>query len=152
VRRIGNHPLWLEITTGATIRINRKEIKEVMEMKISIPSLRPGGLEADVSAHFGHCELFTAVEIDENEIKKVWTIDNKGEHNCMIPVQKMRQEGIDTVLIGGIGRKPLMEFQRMGIRVHFGANGTVKNAVSDFLNDCLKEATMEDVCHGDKCH
>jgi predicted Fe-Mo cluster-binding NifX family protein len=121
-------------------------------MKLGIPSLRPGGLEANVSAHFGHCELFTAVEIDGSEITRVWTIDNNGEHNCMIPVQKMRQEGIDTVLIGGIGRKPLMEFQRMGIRVHFGANGTVLKAVSDFLNDSLKEATMQDVCHGNNCH
>ncbi len=125
---------------------------KVKKMKLGIPSFRPGGLDADVSAHFGHCELFTAVEIDGREIKKVWTIDNEGEHNCMIPVQKMTKEGIDTVLIGGIGRRPLMEFQRMGIRVHVGAGGTVKDAVSDYLNDSLKEATTQDVCHGSNCH
>ncbi len=32
-------------------------------MRIGIPSDRPGGLDAGVSAHFGHCDLFTAVEI-----------------------------------------------------------------------------------------
>lgn len=126
--------------------------RKVKEMKLGIPSFRPGGLNADVSAHFGHCEIFTAVEIDGSEIKKVWTIDNEGEHNCMIPVQKMRREGIDGVLIGGIGRRPLMEFQNNGIRVYVGAGGTVKDAVADYLGDSLREATLHDVCHGNNCH
>lgn len=120
-------------------------------MRLGIPSLRPGGLDADVSAHFGHCELFTAVELTGNEVKEVWTIDNDGEHNCMIPVQKMSNEGIDAVLIGGIGRRPLMEFQNKGIRVFVGAGGTVKDAVADFLTDSLREASPQDVCHG-TCH
>lgn len=125
--------------------------KETKNIKVGVPSLRPGGLDADVSAHFGHCEVFTAVELDGREIKEVWTLDNDGEHNCMIPVQRMAEEGIDTVLIGGIGRKPLTEFQRMGVRVYVGAAGTVKDAVYGFLSGCLREATVKDVCRGG-CH
>lgn len=120
-------------------------------MKLGIPSIRPGGLDADVSAHFGHCELFTAIELDGSEIKRVWTIDNDGEHNCMIPVRKMADAGIDAVLIGGIGRRPLMEFQNQGIKVYVGAGGSVKEALSDFLSDSLREAKAQDVCQG-SCH
>ncbi len=120
-------------------------------MLIGIPSLSPGGLDAGVSPHFGHCELFTAVELSGNEIKKVWTIDNEGEHNCMIPVQKMGSAGIDTVLIGGIGRGPLMAFNSKGIRVFIGVKGTVKDAVADFLSQSLREATLQDACKG-TCH
>jgi predicted Fe-Mo cluster-binding NifX family protein len=122
-------------------------------MKIGIPSNNPGGLDAGVSAHFGHCELFTAVEIEGDQIKKVWTIDNDGEHNCMVPVGKMAGAGIDAVLIGGIGRRPLMEFQKKGIKVFIGAEGTVKNAVSIYLAGDLMEAMIQDVCHGSgHCH
>ena len=122
-------------------------------MKLGIPSDRPGGLDAGVSAHFGHCDLFTAVEIDGSEIKNVWTIDNEGEHNCMIPVRKMADAGIDAVLIGGIGRRPLMEFQNSGIKVFIGAEGTVKEALANYMKEVLVEATIQDVCHGSgHCH
>jgi predicted Fe-Mo cluster-binding NifX family protein len=120
-------------------------------MKLGVPSMRPGGLDADVSAHFGHCELFTAIELDGIEIKRVWTIDNDGEHNCMIPVLKMADAGIDAVLIGGIGRRPMMEFQNNGIKVYVGAGGSVKEALSEFLSDSLREAKAQDVCKG-ACH
>ena len=122
-------------------------------MKVGIPSDRPGGLEAGVSAHFGHCDLFTAVEIEGIQIKNVWTIDNDGEHNCMIPVRKMADAGIGTVLIGGIGRRPLMEFQNHGIKVFVGAAGTVKDALANYMSEGLTEATIQDVCQGSKhCH
>ncbi|MGD0817060.1 MAG: NifB/NifX family molybdenum-iron cluster-binding protein [Methanomassiliicoccales archaeon] len=122
-------------------------------MKIGIPSNSPGGLDAGVSAHFGHCDLFTAVEIEGSQIKTVWTIDNDGEHNCMIPVRKMADAGIDAVLIGGIGRRPLMEFQNNDIKVFIGAEGMVKDALANYLSDSLMEATVQDVCQGSKnCH
>jgi predicted Fe-Mo cluster-binding NifX family protein len=122
-------------------------------MKLGIPSERPGGLDAGVSAHFGHCDLFTAVEIEGGQIMKVWTIDNDGEHNCMVPVRKMANAGMDAVLIGGIGRRPLMEFQNNGIKVFVGAAGTVKEALNNYMCDGLTEATIQDVCQGSKnCH
>lgn len=122
-------------------------------MKVGIPSNMPGGLDAGVSAHFGHCDLFTAVELEGSQIKRVWTISNDGEHNCMIPVRKMADAGIDSVLIGGIGRRPLIEFQNNGIKVYLGAAGMVKDALAVYLNDGLAEATIQDVCQGSKlCH
>ena len=117
-------------------------------MRISIPSFKPGGLNAEVSAHFGRSELFTAVELDGAKIERVWTIDNDGEHNCMLPVQKMASEGIEAILITGIGGRPLSELQSRGIRVYVGATGTVNDAVEDYLNSILKEATLNDACSG----
>ena len=28
-------------------------------IRIAIPSVQPGGLDAEVGAHFGHCDLYT---------------------------------------------------------------------------------------------
>ena len=33
-------------------------------MLIAVPSEAPGGLEATISAHFGHCHAFTMVNVD----------------------------------------------------------------------------------------
>ena len=34
-------------------------------MKIAIPSVLPGGLEAQVGAHFGHCDCYTLVDVED---------------------------------------------------------------------------------------
>jgi predicted Fe-Mo cluster-binding NifX family protein len=145
--------MGLAAMTDAAGKEEDQLIKGDMNMKVGIPSNSPGGLDAGVSAHFGHCDLFTAVEIEGGRVEKVWTIDNAGEHNCMIPVRKMADAGIDAVLIGGIGRRPLMEFQNNGIKVFVGAAGTVKDALANYLSNGLMEATLQDVCQGSKhCH
>jgi predicted Fe-Mo cluster-binding NifX family protein len=119
-------------------------------MKLGVPSFKPGGLDAMVSAHFGHCEVFTIVELKGKKIAKAWEMENPSEHNCKLPAQRLGQEGVEIVLIGGIGRRPLIGMQEMGLKVYIGATGNVKDAVSDYLQGFLKLATTEDVCQG--CH
>ena len=55
---------------------------------VAIPSDQPGGLFAQVSQHFGHCDLYTLVEITNGEVSKVSTLPNMPhEHGgCMAPV------------------------------------------------------------------
>jgi len=120
-------------------------------MKICVPSMNPGNLNALVSAHFGHCEIFTIVTIEGKEIKSVETIANDIEHDCMIPVNKLSKAKVDILLICDIGRNPLLGFQQNGIKVYIGATGTVRDAVADFLNGHLSVATINDVCKG-FCH
>ena len=38
-----------------------------MNRVIAIPSQSPGGLDAGLGAHFGHCDLYTLVTV-ENEL------------------------------------------------------------------------------------
>ena len=39
-------------------------------MKIAIPSVLPGGLEAQVGAHFGHCDCYTLVDVEDGAVVK----------------------------------------------------------------------------------
>jgi len=57
---------------------------------------------------------------------------------------------VKTVLIGGIGRGPLIGMQDAGIAVYIGATGKVKDAISDYQEGQLRLAKADDVCHG--CH
>ncbi|MCP4680705.1 MAG: dinitrogenase iron-molybdenum cofactor biosynthesis protein, partial [Desulfobacterales bacterium] len=39
--------------------------------RIAIPSVETGGLDGQRSGHFGHCDAFTLVDVEDGEIKKV---------------------------------------------------------------------------------
>ena len=38
--------------------------------RIAIPSIEAGGLDGQRSGHFGHCDVFTLVDVKGGEIKK----------------------------------------------------------------------------------
>ena len=101
-------------------------------MLIAIPSDTTDGLEAAISEHFGHCAVFTLVQLNEAEVESVERLEN-AEHSqgaCMAPVLKLHQAGVDAMVAGGMGQRPLLGFQQVGIRVYFREEAsTVREAV-----------------------
>lgn len=123
---------------------------------VAIPSDSPGGLEARISAHFGRCDLYTLVEIDEDGLKSVATMPNPPhrEGGCLAPVQLLAHRGVKKLLAGGMGRRPLMGFGQAGIEV-FLARGceSVGEAVRAFQNKTLPMFSLDSVCGGSGgCH
>lgn len=123
-------------------------------MRIAVPSNFPGGLEALRSEHFGHCDLFTIVDLDENkEIKKVSLIAN-GDHEaggCMVPVKILHDEVIAAIIVGGMGKRPLQGFTGVGIEVYFADKNsikTVREAVQKFTTGQLVAMHADQVCTG----
>ena len=43
----------------------------MIKTSVAVPSCAPGGIDAQISEHFGHCDLFTLVEIDNAEVTSV---------------------------------------------------------------------------------
>ena len=41
---------------------------------LAVPSANPGGLEAGMGMHFGHCDLYTLVEVEGDAVKSVRTL------------------------------------------------------------------------------
>jgi predicted Fe-Mo cluster-binding NifX family protein len=64
----------------------------IESLRLAVPSNNPGGLEAGRSDHFGHCDLFTLVDIRDNKIVEVETVSNQehGAGGCMVPVQFLK--------------------------------------------------------------
>ena len=46
-----------------------------MSFLLAVPSCMPGGLDAQMGMHFGHCDIYTIVEIEDNAIKAVGTLE-----------------------------------------------------------------------------
>ena len=74
------------------------------QARIAIPSSIPGGLGAEVGAHFGHCEIYTVVDVKEGLITQVGTLAN-GPHQqggCLAPVNHLAQNGVTVLISGGM--------------------------------------------------
>lgn len=118
---------------------------------IAIPSDQPGGLFAAVGQHFGHCDLYTLVEITGGEVSKVSTLPNvpHQQGGCMAPVNHLAQNGVQVLIAGGMGMRPLMGFRQVGIEVFHGAGApSVSRAVEAFLAGELKQFSAEFTCGG----
>ncbi|MBM4288180.1 MAG: dinitrogenase iron-molybdenum cofactor biosynthesis protein [Deltaproteobacteria bacterium] len=118
---------------------------------VAIPSSHPGGLEADLGAHFGHCDLYTVVKITGGAVQEVSLLPNvpHEQGGCMAPVNHLAQHGVQILIAGGMGLRPLMGFQQMGITVVYGG-GTqrVGEAVEALLQGRLPRFTTEFTCGG----
>ena len=118
---------------------------------VAIPSTSPGGLEAPLGAHFGHCDLYTLVSVEDGEVKQVQVIPSvpHQQGGCMAPVQYLAQKGAKVLIAGGMGLRPLMGFNQVGIKVYYGGNfQTVGEALSAFVKGELPQFGQEHTCGG----
>ncbi|MHC1752570.1 NifB/NifX family molybdenum-iron cluster-binding protein [Humidesulfovibrio sp.] len=118
---------------------------------IAIPSELPGGLDAAVGQHFGHCDIYTIVEAKGEEIISVSTLPNvpHQQGGCMAPVNHLATNGVNVLIAGGMGMRPLMGFQQVGVKVFMGANApSVGHAVQAFLQGRLPAFSTEFTCGG----
>lgn len=116
--------------------------------RIAIPSEVPGGLEARRSGHFGHCECFTMVDVVDGKVGEVEILHNAPhtEGGCMAPVLLLAEHNVDAIVVDGIGGRPLMGFNQVGIAVHAGVGGDVQTAVHAFIQGGLPVVGLEGAC------
>ena len=120
-------------------------------MLVAVPSDSPGGLEARISDHFGHCDVFTLVDVKEGKIQEVSTIPNQ-EHvqgGCMVPVNILAEHKVNALIVGGIGMRPLMGFKQAGIDVYHDATRyEIRPVVEDLIAGKLPMISDDQVCGG----
>ena len=120
-------------------------------MLLAIPSLGEGGLEAERSGHFGHCDCFTLVDVVDGEIADVRVVANPPheEGGCLRPVNLLASHGVNALIAGGMGARPLAGFNEAGISVYF-ENQTpgIGDAVSLVLSGAVETMDARHVCGG----
>ncbi|TFG20133.1 MAG: dinitrogenase iron-molybdenum cofactor biosynthesis protein [Promethearchaeota archaeon] len=123
-----------------------------MRKIIAIPANGPD-LSDTISEHFGHCNYYLGVQINEDQtFEKTFSIQNNGHTGCMEPVMNLINKSVTEVIVGGIGGRPYMGFIQLGIPLNQGIVGrTVRENVELFINGKLtplKDAS----CGGDPTH
>ncbi len=120
-------------------------------MLIAIPSEAPGGLDAAISQHFGHCAAFTLVRLEDGQLGEVRILPNGGHEQggCMAPVMLLKQHGVEALVAGGMGGRPLAGFQQVGIQVFFREDAqTVQQAVELLRADKCRVFGPAQTCGG----
>ncbi len=116
--------------------------------RIAVPSEIPGGLDAPRSGHFGRCDCFTLVDVVNSDIVAVDIIQNMPHESggCMRPVILLAENGVNAIVVDGIGGRPLMGFNQVGIAVHAGIGMDVRSAVEAYVRGSLPEVGLEGAC------
>jgi len=117
--------------------------------KIAIPI--ENGL---LSAHFGHCEAFAIVEVNDGKVKNIFKV-TPPEHQPGLYPKWIAGMGVNDVIAGGMGQKAIALFNQHYINVYLGAPVKTPEAIADeFLrgeltlnaNPCSHEGLHG--CHG----
>ena len=104
-------------------------------MKIAIPTAN-----GKLCLHFGHCEVFTFIEVNEETksiVKKEEIIPP--EHQPGIIPPWVKDQGAHLVIAGGMGGRAQQLFAEYGINLITGALAeTPEKVAQDFLNGTLQ--------------
>lgn len=119
--------------------------------RIAVPSMDVGGIDGQRSGHFGHCDTFTFVDVEDGEIKEITTISNQShvQGGCMVPVNLLAEHRVNALIVGGIGMRPLMGFRQVGIDVyHDDTRPEIRPVVEDLIEGKLPLIGDNQVCGG----
>ena len=119
--------------------------------RIAVPSMEKGGLDGQRSGHFGHCDVFTLVDVEEGKIKDITTVSNQShvQGGCMVPVNLLAENNVNALIVGGIGMRPLMGFKQAGIDVYHDAERPeIRPVVEDLIAGKLPIISDDQVCGG----
>jgi predicted Fe-Mo cluster-binding NifX family protein len=111
-------------------------------MRIAVSSENNQGLESIVSHHFGRCPYYILVDLEGDVVGEVRAIENPffGQHQPGQVPGFIQSEGVDVMLTGGMGRRAIAFFQEFNIEPVTGAQGTVAQALEQYLGGALQEA------------
>ena len=89
-----------------------------------------------VSAHFGKCENFTIIEVENSEIKEKTVVDTTGNQHGLLP-DFLMSHGVETVIAGGMGDGAKQGLISKGIHIIAGISGEIDETIRKYLNGTL---------------
>ena len=94
-------------------------------------------IDGKLCAHFGHCESFAIVAVENNEIISENFVTPPAHHPGSYP-NFLAKLGVNTIITGGMGPKAQEIFAQNNIEVYLGVNSEgPKKLVEDYLDSKL---------------
>jgi predicted Fe-Mo cluster-binding NifX family protein len=117
-------------------------------LKIAVTADMDNGLESPVSGHFGHCKAFIVSTVEDGEIVKVEVVPNLGHNSCGEPVNRLVDLGVSVLITMGMGMRPFMVAQQVGLAVVRSSETTVSDAIQKYLSGIGEPMGPEGLCSG----
>lgn len=121
-------------------------------IKVAVPVDGTQGLDSPVSGHFGHCQAFVVTTIEDGKVVDVKTLENHGHTSCAAPVMLLADNGVKVLITTGIGRRPYMVTQQVGMSVVKGEGRTAKEAVDNYIQGNSAVFGQDSLCGGGGAH
>ncbi|MCP4645326.1 MAG: P-loop NTPase [bacterium] len=108
-------------------------------LRIAVPLAR-----GKLSAHFGHCETFALVDVEENAVVGVASHKPPAHEPGLLP-RWLHEKGAKVIIAGGMGQRAQQLFGEQGIETILGAPAeTAEALVSAYLAGTLRAG--DNVC------
>jgi predicted Fe-Mo cluster-binding NifX family protein len=115
-------------------------------MNICIPVEEDCGIDSPVCAHFGSAPGFVIVDIATGSCRSIPNRNQHSGHGMCAPLESLKGESIDGMVVGGIGMGALGKLNAAGIEVYLSEHATVAETVAAF-----KAGTLRPVDPGMAC-
>lgn len=102
-----------------------------------------------VSSHFGHCEKFTLVDVENGKVTSKNEIPAPAHEPGLLP-GFIAEKGASVVIAGGMGPRAVQLFEERNIRVIPGVQGSIDQVVKAFLAGKLESGG--NLCDSDHGH
>jgi len=110
-----------------------------MKKKFAIPTLNE-----KLTAHFGHCEKFAIVDVEEDKVINEEFIVPPVHQPGVYP-KFLADHGVHVIIAGGMGQKAQDLFAMNNIEVHMGVqDGSPTELVMSYLKNQLQ--TGQNLC------
>ena len=112
--------------------------------------------DGQVFQHFGHCEAFKVYVVEDKRIVSSQVIGTGGSGHGALAVF-LKNQGVETLICGGIGGGARTALAQAGIELYPGASGDADQAVEALLKGTL-EYDPDTMCShhhedgGHSCH
>ena len=116
-------------------------------MKIALPSR-----DGKIDGHFGHCEYFTIITVDNDKIVSEERMNPPEGCGCkseVVPI--MAKMGVSVMLAGNMGQGAVNILGAHGIQVFRGCSGVPKDAVLKWISGQIQDSGEACSDHG-SCH
>jgi len=116
-------------------------------MKVCITTMEKGGMDDELSDHFGGSPTFTMID---SETKDVKIFPNRSDHfgGTGKPPEQIENLGATVVICRGIGPKAMIMLRDFEIDVYTGSTGNARNAFDMWSSGKLEKATIQNACQG----
>ncbi len=107
-------------------------------MKIAIPTKNN-----QVDDHFGHCEYFTVLTVEANQVKKQENVPSLQGCGCKSNiVNDLKAMGVELMLAGNMGQGAYNKLVSSDIKVIRGCKGDVSTTIDAYLNGKLQDSLI----------
>ncbi len=121
--------------------------REVIKMKIAIPTMGMNGIDEVVGQHFGSSPTYTIYDTETNQAE---SMPNTSRHvgGQGYPPELLHSLGVNVLICKGLGIKAVEMFKAFEIDVLVGAQDTVRDTIELWKKGVLETASLDNACKG----